>query len=543
MMIKNIMLLTKISTRNFLQNLNILDKNTKKINKKSMYVWMLIVIIIAIAFVSNEVLNILEDYGQMQIFLNVLFTIAIIIMFMQTIIASMNILYFSKDIEYFLPMPIKAKELLLSKVNTMINILYGTELLFMLIPLILYGVSTTASFSYYVYVIANDPGVAIVVNDVIDEEAIENMTATSMSTTYAKADNFIMFNECNAQDKKAGVSITIDPDDTYDRPATCDPIYLDRLAVKITSSAPNVTTIGTKDKPSELPAIKKVQLVGFKLVNGVTKTYLQQHWERTLANAGSYPWFNNLQIPTLSNNATDFYNHLSAFRTLTSEDGVYTAVVDEYDKVSYYNASDLDADIYCMENKPANDLYGTTTGLIYQWQATEVEGSDGNAGTNCFYSYGGNFYVSLAAIEQENPGAFDAATITDIETTKLAAAEKELKDACAKTGDEKQSAISAFRVKYRIKVFTDGIMYYSYFIKDQNYVDSNTDKTSHYYAVMRNTVYGLTVTALERIGTDIPGGWDPDREPEDPLDPTNVYMQIQVRANPWVVSNQDITLD
>ena len=153
MMIKNIMLLTKISTRNFLQNLNILDKNTKKINKKSMYVWMLIVIIIAIAFVSNEVLNILEDYGQMQIFLNVLFTIAIIIMFMQTIIASMNILYFSKDIEYFLPMPIKAKELLLSKVNTMINILYGTELLFMLIPLILYGVSTTASFSYYVYVI------------------------------------------------------------------------------------------------------------------------------------------------------------------------------------------------------------------------------------------------------------------------------------------------------------------------------------------------------------------------------------------------------
>ena len=397
--------------------------------------------------------------------------------------------------------------------------------------------------TYYVYVIANDPGVAIAVNDVIDEEAIENMTATSMSTTYAKADNFIMFNECNAQDKKAGVSITIDPDDTYDRPATCNPIYLDRLAVKITSSAPNVTTIGTKDKPSELPAIKKVQLVGFKLVNGVTKTYLQQHWERTLANAGTYPWFNNLQIPTLSNNATDFYNHLSAFRTLTSKDGVYTAVVDEYDKVSYYNASDLDADIYCMENKPANDLYGTTTGLIYQWKATEVNGSDGNAGTNCFYSYGGNFYVSLAAIEQENPGAFDAATITDTETTKLAAAEKELKDACAKTGDEKQSAISDFRVKYRIKVFTDGIMYYSYFIKDQNYVDSNTDKTSHYYAVMRNTVYGLTVTALERIGTDIPGGWDPDREPEDPLDPTNVYMQIQVRANPWVVSNQDITLD
>ena len=152
-MIKNIILLTKISTRNFLENLNLLDKNTKKINKKSMYVWLIIIVVLAIAFVSNEVLNILEDYGQMQIFLNVLFTIAIIIMFMQTIIASMNILYFSKDIESFLPIPIKAEELLLSKVNTIINILYGTELLFMLIPLLLYGISTTASFSYYLYVI------------------------------------------------------------------------------------------------------------------------------------------------------------------------------------------------------------------------------------------------------------------------------------------------------------------------------------------------------------------------------------------------------
>ena len=152
-MIKNILLLTKISTRNFLQNLNLLDKNTKKINKKSMYVWLIIIVVLAIAFVSNEVLNILEDYGQMPIFINVLFTIAIIIMFMQTIIASMNILYFSKDIESFLPMPIKPEELLLSKVNTIINILYGTELLFMLIPLLLYGISTTASFSYYLYVI------------------------------------------------------------------------------------------------------------------------------------------------------------------------------------------------------------------------------------------------------------------------------------------------------------------------------------------------------------------------------------------------------
>lgn len=152
-MIKNIILLTKISTRNFWQNLNLLDRNTKKINKKSMYVWLLTIVVIAITLLSNDLLNLLEDYGQMHIFLNILFMIAMVIMFMQTIIASMNVLYFSKDLEYFLSVPIKDEELLLSKVNTILNILYGTEFIFMLIPLVLYGMSTTASLSYYIYII------------------------------------------------------------------------------------------------------------------------------------------------------------------------------------------------------------------------------------------------------------------------------------------------------------------------------------------------------------------------------------------------------
>ena len=85
-------------------------------------------------------------------------------------------------------------------------------------------------------------------------------------------------------------------------------------------------------------------------------------------------------------------------------------------------------------------------------------------------------------------------------------------------------------------------MYYTYFIKDQNYKQGESTKEEHYYSVMRNTVYDLTVTALHRIGTDIPGGWNPDKDPEDPVDPTNVYMVVEAQANPWVVSSEDITL-
>ena len=149
-MIKNIILLTKISTRNAFEKFRIFDKNKKTINKKSIYVWLILVVLIAITYLSNEILNILEDYRQTNIFLDGIFTIIMIIMFMQIIISCMNILYFSKDVEYFLMFPIKTKELLLSRICTMLNISYLTEGIFLLIPLILYGISTMASYTYYV---------------------------------------------------------------------------------------------------------------------------------------------------------------------------------------------------------------------------------------------------------------------------------------------------------------------------------------------------------------------------------------------------------
>lgn len=148
-MIKNIMLLTKSSTLDYIKNFNLIDKKTKKLNKRSIYVWMIIIVALAMAFLSNYILGILRDYGQTEVFLDNIFAYMTLIMFMQVIILSMNILYFSKDIEYFLPLPIKPQELLLSKTNTILNVLYTTEIIFMLIPLILYGMSTTAGFTYY----------------------------------------------------------------------------------------------------------------------------------------------------------------------------------------------------------------------------------------------------------------------------------------------------------------------------------------------------------------------------------------------------------
>lgn len=152
-MIKNILLLTKISIRNYWENFNLFDEKNKKINKKSIYAWLFLIVIIAITYLSNEILKLLDKYDQLEIFPNILFSLVMVIMLIQTVIASMNILYFSKDLEILLSMPIKTEELLLSRTNTIINILYGMEILLMVIPLILYGIYIMVPIYYYMYLI------------------------------------------------------------------------------------------------------------------------------------------------------------------------------------------------------------------------------------------------------------------------------------------------------------------------------------------------------------------------------------------------------
>lgn len=411
---------------------------------------------------------------------------------------------------------------------------------------------------YEVYVIANPPA-NFSVSEGVTAKVISNVLESSMQTQYANVLNgtFMMFNECNGSEDTsiAGESITVTSANDYENPAkTAAPIQLDRLAVKINSSAASQVTITNLSK--EFSAIAKVDLQGFKLLNGASEVNLQQKWEYGIAS--TYPWCNILKTPSMVNAAEDgdnnkgYYNHLSQFRVIeyatvgdvTSYD--YTTAQDTYDHVPYYGGDNAKtASIYCMENN-SSDLNGTTTGLVYQWKVTLNENaSDNIAGTNCFYSYDGKFYGKLADIETAYPGIFNVAEQQTGEDTKLAAAERELGDAYkVSTGyANQQKAISNFRAKYKIKVYTEGIMYYTYFIKDQNYISNAGDVNSHYYSVMRNTIYDLKVTALNGIGTDIPGGWNPDVDPEDPVDPTNVYMVVQATVNPWVVSNQDITLD
>ena len=150
-MIKNIINLTKIFLKSSFQNPYIIDKKTNKINKKSIFVWLIGIVMMAITYLSFELIKILVEINQATIFLNVFFLILNIIIIFHMILASMNVYFFSKELELILPLPIKSEELVISKFNTILINSYFTELIFAVLPLIIYGILTGSGILYYFY--------------------------------------------------------------------------------------------------------------------------------------------------------------------------------------------------------------------------------------------------------------------------------------------------------------------------------------------------------------------------------------------------------
>ncbi len=136
---KKIVSLTKVFVKEFYQNLPIFDKKKNKLNKKSIFFWLMVIVLLAITYLSYEIITFLIKAGQPEMFLNLHFFILAIVLLFQTILVCANIFFFSKDIEKVLPMPIKPVELLLAKFNTLLCMLYLSESILGIIPLTLYG--------------------------------------------------------------------------------------------------------------------------------------------------------------------------------------------------------------------------------------------------------------------------------------------------------------------------------------------------------------------------------------------------------------------
>ena len=114
-----------------------------------------IIAVFGLAYLSNYIIDFLQKTGQPQIFLSAYLLIMSIIIIFQQILACTNVYYFSKDLEYILPFPIKPLELLIARFNMLMSISYMSVAMFVLVPLLIYGMSAASSLLYF-------PGMIIV---------------------------------------------------------------------------------------------------------------------------------------------------------------------------------------------------------------------------------------------------------------------------------------------------------------------------------------------------------------------------------------------
>ena len=153
MNIKKIKELTKIFAKESYQDLNIYNSKNKKLNVKSIFLWMVAIIIISIFYLSYQAINFLVSSGVPEVFLNFYLLILFIILSFQTILRIVNILFFSKSIKNILPLPISNMEILISKFGGLLFLSYVTELVFGLIPLFMYGMLAAKSLIYFLLMI------------------------------------------------------------------------------------------------------------------------------------------------------------------------------------------------------------------------------------------------------------------------------------------------------------------------------------------------------------------------------------------------------
>ena len=147
-MINRIKKLTRIFLIDYYQNLKIFNNN--KINKKSIYLWLLIILLSFITYFSNTVITYLERTGQPDIFLKIYFPIISSVFIFQLISLISTIVYYSEDIKDVLSLPIKPIEIVIAKILTVLSIMYVMEGLVLFIPLTMYGMLIQRTFFYFI---------------------------------------------------------------------------------------------------------------------------------------------------------------------------------------------------------------------------------------------------------------------------------------------------------------------------------------------------------------------------------------------------------
>ena len=143
--------LTKIFLKNSFSNMDArMGISTKSKSKILIYGILFLYFAGLIIFLGYNLLDGLIAIHQETVFVGMILFMIFGLAIIQTIFSSINILYFTKDSEYLLPLPLKPYQIILARTNVMLIAEYLIIFLVGFIPLIMYGILTGAGIVYYI---------------------------------------------------------------------------------------------------------------------------------------------------------------------------------------------------------------------------------------------------------------------------------------------------------------------------------------------------------------------------------------------------------
>lgn len=257
-----------------------------------------------------------------------------------------------------------------------------------------------------------------------------------------------------------------------------------------------------------------------------------------------YDWKSGSTITDYSDHFFYVYNQNSA-----SADYTWTSISsltkNEDDTDNSWNTDDTKGDYkiwrYATENtipaQVSNQKKGITTGVVFKG---EIQGKGDMAnllnGENPVYVFDNILWGTWENVEEaaEATGSDN----TTLANPLLAAAYKE---ATKDGGYTDAKAVTAGFTIFRPNTTTKKYEVLYYYWNRHNDNNNNGSMAPMEFAVVRNNVYKLSVTGVNKFGHPTNPGDDPDPEnPEDPDEEDDVYFKVAVEVLPWVVRINDI---
>ncbi len=348
------------------------------------------------------------------------------------------------------------------------------------------------------------------------KEEIVALTASSLTGTYARDDNFLMANATTPP------LTTIDGTQTTPTVAV---VNVERFVAKLVEST-TTTDFDITNKMNATTVTAKLVNYGYGNLN--KRAYYAKQTE-TRSDAGAFPGAYVVD----PNFVQADYNSVSPAYPWYGND-FFVIGNQEVNRAFTVNP----VIEYCLENTMiSNEQYiNKTTSVGYKAELN----IDGHTGT--FYTYKNVIHTTYASLETEYNNDYPG--IPNALATLFT--EDEVTDAYTSTTNY-TSLVLGLNDKLLakgIRCYYNGECYYSWPIKhwEQDALLGRME-----FGIVRNNVYYLTVTNILNIGEPwYPGGPEDPEKPTVPTDPgkpdedDDAYIRLELKVLPWVVRTNDI---